>query len=533
MAMVSYDPRQGAARAATRASQGWKKFWSGFTTGQKVVTTLAVLALLAAVVVFSRFASSPSYRPLFSSLSAKDAAAITSKLHSSGVPYKLANGGTTVEVPASQVDSERLAMAGAGLPQAGTGAGLSLLSKTGITTSQLSQRADYQRAIQDELARTIDSIQGVKGSQVAVVLPSQSAFALGNAQKSSASVMLDLSGGTTLSPSQVGGIAHLVASAVPDLSSSAVTVVDSAGTLLSGPGASSGPAASLSSAQAYDTALEASLTSMLDQVVGAGNAQVRVAATLASANTKTVAHAIQVVPKTTKPLQAASSITKSTQSFKGTGVVPGGVLGTNTVTAAGGKSAYTKGSSTTKYETGVVDTTTVQPPGQVSRLSVSAVVNRLPKGVTLASLRQAVSAAAGIVPARGDTLSVVAVPFSTAVARSAAAAAKAAAAARSKARLVAVAKDGAVALAILVALVVLWRKSKKKAPAPPAQMPQPAQLGVADSLGMDHPTAAIPVVPADPVEELAARPDVASRVLSAWLSEPKPRATTSTGGAVK
>lgn len=524
MAIVSYDPRQGATRAATRAQDGWRRFWSGFTTGQKTVTAVAGVALLVGVIVFVGFSSSPSYQPLFTGLQARDAASITARLHSSGVPYQLVDGGSTVEVPAADVNAQRLAMAAAGLPQSGTGAGLSLLSTTGITTSQLTQQADYQRAIQDELATTIDSIQGVSGSRVAIVMPSQSAFALGNAQNPSASVMVDLSPGASLSSGQVAAISHLVASAVPNLTSAGVTVVDGSGTLLSGPGAQTGAAATLSQAQAYDVAAEASITSMLDQVVGQGNAEVRVSATLSSASTSTVAHAIAVVPKTAKPLQAPTSVTKTKETFAGAGAVPGGVLGTNTVTAVGGKSMYTKTSTSTSYETGEVNTTTVQPPGQVSLLSVSAVVDSLPKGVTLASLRRAVSAAAGIVPARGDTLSVVSVPFSNAASKSAVATAAAAAAAKAKASLVAMIKDGVVGIAIVVALLILWRKSRGKVATPAAGNALPTR-DPAGMLGAPAPaTLPVSALAPDPVEEMASRPDVASRVLSGWLAEPRSKA---------
>lgn len=528
MSLVGYDPKQGASRAASKAQEGWRRFWSGFTTGQKAVTIVAVLVLLLGVVVFASFSSTPNYQPLFTGLQAKDAAAITTKLNSAGVPYRLASGGSTVEVPASDVNAQRMAMAAANLPQAGTGAGLSLLSTTGITTSQLTQQADYQRAVQDELSTTIDSIRGVSGSRVAIVLPSQSAFALGNAQHPSASVMVDLSPGASLSSGQVAAISHLVASAVPDLSSSGVTVVDGNGTLLTGPGAQTGTAATLTSEQSYDVALESSITSMLDRVVGQGNAEVRVVATLSSANTNTVTHAIQVTPKTGKVLQAPTSVSNTKQTFSGTGVIPGGVLGTNTVTAAGGKSTYAKSTSTSKYETGVVDTTTTQPPGQVALLSVSAVVNGLPKGVTLASLRSAVAAAAGIVPARGDTLSVVSVPFSTAASKSALAAAHAAAAAKARAQLVGIAKDVAVVAAIAIALLVLWRKSKRKAIDVPTTL-QPAVLsGPVQTAQLDAvtTTATLPAVAPDSVEDLATRPDVVSRILSAWLAEGKPQVSS-------
>src|SRR5579875_3392103 len=311
MALTTYTPGPVANRAAARYKQAWERFSSGFTPGQKAVTAIAAIALIAGLAVLSSTMSSTNYQPLFSGLEPASAAAIVSQLQSSKVPYRLADGGATVLVPAAKVDQERLSLAAAGLPQAGSGAGLSILDKEGITTSQFTQQADYQRAVQDELQSTIDSTQGVSASQVEIVMPSQSAFALGNAETPSASVMVDLEPGTTLANGQVEAIAHLVASAVPDLSAGNVTVADNNGDLLYGPGAGSGPAATLSAAQSYDSAAEASLTSMLDQIVGPGNAEVRVDAVLGTASTKTVTQGIELGPKGA-PVRVANNVSTST-----------------------------------------------------------------------------------------------------------------------------------------------------------------------------------------------------------------------------
>ena len=509
MALAPYSPKQMASQALPKYKESWQKFSSGFTPGQKAVTLATLLGLVVAAIVLSTQMSKPQYQPLFTGLQPSSAAAITSDLSSAKVPYKLANGGASVLVPASKVDQERLTLAAAGLPQQGSGAGLSILDKEGITTSQFTEQADYQRAIQDELQSTIGSVQGVSASQVEIVMPSQTAFALGNAQSPSASVMLDLAPGTTLSPGQVDAIAHLVSSAVPNLSAADVTVADNNGDLLYGPGVQDGPAAALSAAQGYDSATEASLSSMLDQIVGPGNADVRVSAVLDNATTKTVTQGIQLTPKGV-PVRAANSVSTSKETFTGTGAALGGVLGTNTVTPAGaGKSTYAKTSSQTSYETGVSKVTTDQPPGQVQHESVSVVLSALPKGTTVAEIRQAVAAAAGLTPA--DTLSVVAVPFSKELSKLAASQAKAGAAAKAKAQLESLAKAGAIVAAIALALLVLWRKSRKRAAQPKLTYipPLPEVEG--------QPAQALPVTEDQGIGELDH--DVASRVLRAWLEE--------------
>jgi len=516
MSMVAYQPGQVATRA-TRYREAWQRFSSGFTPGQKAVTIIAIASMLAVVVVLSSVMSSTGYQPLFTGLSPASASAIVSQLQSSKVPFRLADGGATILVPANQVDQERIALAAAGLPQAGSGAGLSILDKEGITTSQFTQQADYQRAIQDELQNTIDSISGVAGSQVEIVMPSQTAFALGNTQQPSASVMVDLQPSASLTQSQVSAIAHLVASAVPNLNAGNVTVADNNGDLLYGPGAPSSEPGMSSAAQGFDSAQEASLQSMLDQIVGPGNATVRVSAVLNTATVKTSAQGVQL-GKGGVPITVPTQVSSSKETFSGSGASLGGVLGTNTVTpVGGGKTNYSKTNTQSDYETGVFNTTTEQPPGQVERESVSVVLSNLPKGASVASIRQAVAAAAGLTPA--DTLSVVVVPFSTTLEQQAAKQAKQQAALAAKAQMYVLIKTAAVILAIAIAVLVLWRKSRKK--------PQGADVRVLEAQPVD-----LSVLSTQPAAELPAKedketqawdPDDVSRVLRSWLQQSQER----------
>src|SRR5207248_11601182 len=130
---------------------------------------------LAGGMFFSSWASKPTYTPLFSNLQPSDAAAVTQKLTSSKVPYKLADGGQTVMVPQNQVYQQRLNLSASGLPTGGT-QGYSLLDKEGITTSEFTQRIDYQRALEGELSKTIGAIDGVSAASVHVVVPNNDVF---------------------------------------------------------------------------------------------------------------------------------------------------------------------------------------------------------------------------------------------------------------------------------------------------------------------------------------------------------------------
>jgi len=513
MALVDYNPRMSANRAASKARESLSNFGAGFSSGQKAVTIVAVIALVAAVVVFADMAGKQSYTPLFSNLSPADASSMTTDLTAAHVPYQLASGGTTVLVPPADVDKERLAMAAAGLPATGSGAGLSLLNKDGITTSSFTQDANYQQAVQDEISSAIDSISGVAGSQVDIVMPSDSAFALGNNQSPSASVLVDLQPGASLTSGQVQAIMHLTASAVPDLTPAGVTVVGSNGDLLSA--STTGAQATMSATSAYDTSLESSLTSMLDQVMGPGKAVVQVAATLSGATTSTVSNVLQTNAKG-NPVSTPSSAAVTKTLYSGNGAVPGGVLGTNTINAATGKSNYSKTSTNDSFATGEVTKTVDQPPGTVTHLAVSVIVDGLPKGTSLASLRTAIAAAAGVQPARGDTLAVTAIPFSGTLAAQAAAAAKTTASEQATARLESMVKVAAVVVAILVALAIIWRRSRRRGPAPMILLPaEPA------TPEMPTPQAPMPAITAEqPVANaVSANPHEAARVLRSWLAE--------------
>ncbi|MHB8189180.1 MAG: flagellar basal-body MS-ring/collar protein FliF [Ferrimicrobium sp.] len=390
-----------------------KRFSNGFTTGQKAVVLIGIAVLVVAGAFFSSVSSSPPYGVLFSNLSAQDAGAITTKLQTAGVPYQLADQGTVIMVPESMVDQERIDMAQAGLPANST-VGLSIMSKVGITTSQITQQADYQQALQGQLAQTIEAISGVRSAQVNLALPPTDVFAVTANQSPSASILVTLSPGVTLSSTQVQAIVHLVASAIPNMSSKDVTVADQNGDVLAAPGMSNTGAVAASGMQAYDATLEASIQSMLATVVGPNNSSVRVSANLNYNQVTTNTQSIQTNKKGA-PLTAVTQSQTQTQTYTGNGAVPGGTLGAITP-AAGTNQAnnYKQNSVNNSYAVGQVNQTVKQSPGGVQRLSVAVLVNSKVKGVSLAKVRSIVSAAAGIVPGR-DTLSVQAIPFATQV----------------------------------------------------------------------------------------------------------------------
>ncbi|MHB1209900.1 MAG: flagellar basal-body MS-ring/collar protein FliF [Acidimicrobiales bacterium] len=398
--------------------------FSGFTTGQRVISVLAAVGLVIGGVAFMNLESKPSYQPLFTNLQASDSGAVVAQLTTSQIPYQLTNGGSTILVPANMVDQERVALAQQGLPNSGT-VGFSNLEKSGITTSQFVQQVEYQQALEGQLQQTIDSIQGIQTSQVNLVVPTQSTFAIGNQPPTTASILVDLAPGVTLSSGQVQAIVHLAASATPGLTASNVTVVDNHGDVLSSAGVSSGGNGSSNSQQtaAYDRNLSNSIETLLYRLVGVGNAQVQVHALLDFNKQSTTTKGIQVNAKGV-PIVAPTGQTSTSSSYTGAGTPPAGVLGSGTpTTIAGANGKYTSTSSQTTNAVGQVTETINQAPGQVVKTSVAVLINSAAKPkVSVSKVKALVTAAAGLNTANGDQLVVTALKFATPVALPAAAA---------------------------------------------------------------------------------------------------------------
>ncbi len=453
-----------AASDIDRWKVGARRFADGFTPGQKVVTVVTVVAAVVGALFFMSVAGTPSYGPLFTNLQPADAAAITAKLTSDKVPYQLQNGGSTILVPQNAIDQERINMASAGLPASSTNVGLGILDKEGITTSQMTQQADYLRALQGELQQTIGAIHGVSGVQVNLAMPANNTFALSNSSPTGASVLVDTAPGQSLSGGEVQAIVHLVASSVPGLNASDVTVADSNGDLLAGPGVNASSGNDSNATTAFDASQEAKIASYLLSVLGPNHADIQVNAVLNFDKVSTTTNGFQLGPTNT-PITVPTQTQTSSQTAAG-GATGGGVLGSTTAptgTAGTGSGNYNNSSSSTNYATGTVTQTDQKAPGTAQSQSIAVLVDAksLPKGMSMATLRQGVAAAAGLNKARGDTLAMSAAPFSTATQQAASKAAALTAAAQSKQKLSSMIRAGVVALAILVVLFLLWRSAKK------------------------------------------------------------------------
>lgn len=188
----------------------------------------AVVSVMAGVWMWT---SQPDYRVLFSNYTDRDGGAIVASLQQLNIPYKFSDGGSAILVPESQVHEARLKLASQGLPKGGN-VGFELMENQKMGISQFLEQINFQRALEGELARSIESISAVQNARVHLAIPKDTVF-VRDRQKPTASVILNLYSSRLLDQQQVSAIIHLVASSVPDLPAQNVTIVDQNGNLLS------------------------------------------------------------------------------------------------------------------------------------------------------------------------------------------------------------------------------------------------------------------------------------------------------------
>jgi flagellar M-ring protein FliF len=236
-------------------------------------------ALLALVVVASMWMREADYKTLFSNVESRDGGAIVSVLNQRNIPYKFADNGATILVPADQVYTLRLQLAEQGLPRGGS-VGFELLDKPQFGASQFTEQITYQRALEGELARSVEALQSVKSARVHLAIPRQSLF-VRDREAPTASVLVTLFPSRSLSESQVSAITWLVSSSVPNLNAENVSIVDQNGRLLSNPGNEAGTD---STRRNFVTDIEQRTTqrilTLLNPIVGPGNVRAQVSASV-------------------------------------------------------------------------------------------------------------------------------------------------------------------------------------------------------------------------------------------------------------
>lgn len=226
-AVAEIDAPLAADRAANPLVQGYSRL----DASRKIMLALGVLAMIGVLAAAFFMANQPDYRVLYANLSDKDGGAVIEQLSQMNVPYRHAEGGTAILVPANRVHETRLRLASQGLPR-GAVTGFELMDNSRLGMTQFQERLTFQRGLEGELTRSIMSLNSVAEARVHLALPNQNGF-FREQQRPSASVLVTLFPGRALDRSQVAGIVHLVASSVPEMQPAAVSVVDQQGNLLS------------------------------------------------------------------------------------------------------------------------------------------------------------------------------------------------------------------------------------------------------------------------------------------------------------
>ncbi|MBL8365323.1 MAG: flagellar M-ring protein FliF [Comamonas sp.] len=264
------------------AAPAWMQRFSALDRTQRLRLGLGVVLLVAAAIAAVVMGRQQDYRVLFSNLSDKDGGAIIAQLSQMNVPYRHTEGGGAIMVPSDRVHDVRLRLASQGLPK-GTVSGFELMEGNRFGVTQFQERLNFQRGLEGELTRTIQSLSSVQSARVHLALPQQNGF-FREQQKPSASVLVSLYPGRVLDRAQLAGIVHLVASSVPEMPPTAVSVLDDTGKLLSqSPEPGSGNAVDAQQMQ-YVQQIEQQYTrrimEILEPVVGRNNIKAQVTAEL-------------------------------------------------------------------------------------------------------------------------------------------------------------------------------------------------------------------------------------------------------------
>ncbi|MFL9884916.1 flagellar basal-body MS-ring/collar protein FliF [Paraburkholderia agricolaris] len=396
----------------------------------------AVALLVAIVAGLFLWSRAPDYKVLYSNLSDRDGGAIITALQAANIPYKFTDAGGAILVPSEQVHEMRLRLAAQGLPKSGS-VGFELMDNQKFGISQFAEQINYQRALEGELERTIESISSVKSARVHLAIPKPSVF-VRDKEAPSASVLVNLYPGRALDEGQVLAITHMVSSAVPDMPVKGVTILDQDGNLLTQPSTGSGlDASQLKYRQQIERSTQQRIDAILSPLFGSGNAHSQVSADIDFSRSEQTS---ENYGPNGSPQQAAirsqQTSTATEMSQAGASGVPGALSNqppqpaSAPITAGNGASGVTttpvsdRKDSTTNYELNKTVQHLEQPMGGIKRLSVAVVVNYLrvvdAKGhatmqpVTadkLAQVNQLVKDAMGFDAARGDSVNVVNSPF--------------------------------------------------------------------------------------------------------------------------
>ncbi len=392
---------------------------------------LALLSLtggvIAIFIVMLLWASKPDYRPLYTGLAIEDSSEIMDRLKEEKIPCEIKSNGTSIFVPADKIYETRLKLASLGLPKGGL-VGFELFDDTKLGMTEFLQNVNYQRALQGELSRTINSFEEVNNSRVHIVMASKSLF-MEKSEPATASVVLNLRHGRWLNKDQIQGIVHLVSSSVSGLSPENVVILDNNGKIFAGYNDPStmGKATSdqLEFRENIDHSIEKRLKTMLDSVLGKNKSIVRVSCLINFKKNEMKEERYYPDNKVIRSEQVASENSKEgATSPTGIPGVRSNVMSQATE-SAGTKTNIQKQDKTVNYEIGKIVSHIVEPVGTIQKVSVAVVLDGIYKAVKgkkelqyfprspeeMDKLKKLVKNAVGFDSKRGDEVQVENIPF--------------------------------------------------------------------------------------------------------------------------
>ena len=410
----------------------------------KLSLALGVAALAAVVLAMTMWSSQGDYKVLYANLSDKDGGAIIAQLSQMNVPYKHADGGAAILVPAAMVHDARLKLASAGLPK-GSVVGYELMDGARFGQTQFQERLTFQRGLEGELTRSITSMAAVQNARVHLALPNQNGF-FREQQKASASVLLSLHPGRTLDRTQIAGIVHLVSSSVPEMNPKAVSVLDQTGALLTGGEDNHGgglDAQQLQYVNQIESGYSKRIFDLLEPIVGRDNLRASVTADIDFSQTEATSEEFK--PNQGADASIAIRSQQTTEQSGSSGATASGIPGAASNQPPIGATAPLTGASqplqtaqaggaagggnnrrdaTTNYEVDKTVRVTRNATGNVKRLNAAVVVNHRSvtdaKGKTttvaltsdeIEKITTLVRESIGFKQDRGDSVKVINAPF--------------------------------------------------------------------------------------------------------------------------
>ncbi len=337
-----------------------------------------LVGLLLFFVFVSLRVSTPDMQVLYSDLSTTDSSAMVGKLQSGSIPFDVSADGTRIMVPEKEIGRARILLAEAGLPNGGS-MGYEIFDKdSGFGTTNFVQNINQVRALEGELARTISSLQGVHTARVHIVLPQRELFSR-ESRPSSASVFLGLRGTGGVERSQISAIQSLVASAVPGLKASNVSIIDNTGTLLARGGEEEVNLMTMKTEEMrrnYEANMTQKVEDQVSRIVGYGNVRATVTAEINFDRISTNEELFDPEQQVVRSSQTTSESSTEQEGGSEDVSVENNLPGASSDLLGGGPSNESnRTEEVTNYEIGKTIRSTVREVGEIKKLSIAVLVD--------------------------------------------------------------------------------------------------------------------------------------------------------------